>query len=215
MVRLGRGIIMIPSHPGPTGVSDDGEVGSERKVVGDTDNIKLRKISEIKSVKWVRLLYTHPAHIYDELIDEISRNNKICNYIDLPIQHINDKILKTMGRSVNRLQISRLIDKLRTRIENLILRTSIIVGFPGETEKRFDELLDFVESIRFERLGVFVYSCEENTPASLYKSQIRKKLKDERYETLMSIQQGITFENNKKMIGKKVKVYSLCFFCIV
>ncbi|MGR3317772.1 MAG: 30S ribosomal protein S12 methylthiotransferase RimO [Candidatus Anammoxibacter sp.] len=169
-------------------------------------HLLLRKISEIKSVKWIRLLYTHPAHIYDELIDEISQNNKICNYIDLPIQHINDKILKTMGRSANRLQISRLIDKLRSRIENLVLRTSIIVGFPGETEKRFDELVDFIESTRFERLGVFVYSREENTPASFYKNQISKRVKDERYEILMSVQQGIAFDNNQKMIGNKVKV---------
>ncbi|MGR3179533.1 MAG: 30S ribosomal protein S12 methylthiotransferase RimO [Candidatus Anammoxibacter sp.] len=169
-------------------------------------HLLLRKISEIKSVKWIRLLYTHPAHIYDELIDEISQNNKICNYIDLPIQHINDKILKTMGRNANRLQISRLIDKLRSRIPNLVLRTSIIVGFPGETETRFNELVDFVESTRFERLGVFTYSREENTSSSLYKNQVSRKLKEERYETLMSIQQGITFENNKKMIGEKVKV---------
>ncbi|MGR3218190.1 MAG: 30S ribosomal protein S12 methylthiotransferase RimO [Candidatus Anammoxibacter sp.] len=169
-------------------------------------HLLLREISEIKSLKWVRLLYTHPAHIYDKLIDEISRNNKICNYIDMPIQHINDKILKTMGRSTKRLQIVRLIDKLRSRISNLVLRTSIIVGFPGETEKRFEELLDFIESTRFERLGVFTYSNEENTSAALYKSQVSRKLKEERYETLMSIQQGITFENNEKMVGEKVKV---------
>lgn len=169
-------------------------------------HLLLRKISGIRSIKWIRLMYTHPGRFYDELINEIACNKKICSYIDLPIQHINDEILKKMGRGVTRSQISRLIDKLRDRIPDLVLRTSIIAGFPGETEKQFDELADFIESTRFERLGVFVYSREENTPASSYKNQISKRLKNERYETLMAIQQKITFENNKKMIGKRERV---------
>lgn len=169
-------------------------------------HLLLKKISEIKPIKWIRLLYTHPAHIYNELIDEIARNDKICKYIDMPIQHINDDILKKMGRGTTHLQIARIIDKLRNQIPNLILRTSIIVGFPNETKKRFNELVSFVQSTRFERLGVFIYSREEDTPASLYKGQVSNRLKNERFETLMAIQQKITFENNEKMIGKKLKV---------
>ena len=169
-------------------------------------HILLKKLSEIKPIKWIRLLYTHPARIYDELINEIAENNKICNYIDMPIQHINDDILKKMGRKTTHLQIAQLIGKLRNQIPDLVLRTSIIVGFPSETKKRFTELLSFIEDTRFERLGVFPYSQEENTPASSYTGQVSNRLKNERYETLMAIQQKITFENNEKMIGKKVKV---------
>lgn len=166
----------------------------------------LKKISEIKSVKWIRLLYTHPGRIYNELIDEIALNKKICNYIDLPIQHINDEILKMMGRGTTRLHISRLIDNLRSRIPGLALRTSVIVGFPGETEKQFEELIDFIEVTCFQRLGAFAYSKEDSTPASSFKNSISKKVKNERYETLMAVQQRIMFENNEKMIGKKLKV---------
>ena len=166
----------------------------------------LNKLSKIDSIKWIRVLYAHPAHFYDELIDEIGQNEKICNYLDMPIQHINDHILKWMGRKTSRSQIEALIHKLRKRINDLVLRTSIIVGFPGETEKRFNELADFVESTRFERLGVFIYSREEETPAFSYKSQISKRVKNERYETLMSIQQGVMFENNKQQVGKRAMV---------
>lgn len=173
---------------------------------GQMLHILLRRLSEIRSIKWIRLLYTHPAHFYDELIDEIARNNKICSYIDLPIQHINNKILEQMGRRVTRLQIERLIDKLRNRIPGLVLRTSVIVGFPGETEGQFAELIDFIDYARFERLGAFIYSREEDTPASSFKNQISKKIKKERYETAMSVQQKIIFGNNKKMIGKRLKV---------
>ncbi len=169
-------------------------------------HILLNKLSEIDSIKWIRVLYAHPAHFYDELIDEVCQNKKICNYLDMPIQHINDHILKRMGRKTSRSQIETLIEKLRKRIDDLVLRTSIIVGFPGETEKRFSELADFIKSTRFERLGVFMYSREEDTPAFSYNSQISKRLKDERFDTLMSIQQEVMFENNEQMVGRKVKV---------
>lgn len=165
----------------------------------------LNRLSDLSGVKWIRLLYTHPAHFYDELINEIAQNSKICNYIDLPIQHINDEILKRMGRGVTTLEISTLIDKLRDRLPNLVLRTSIITGFPGETSKRFDELVNFVESVRFERLGVFTYSREDDTRAASFKGQISEKAKNERFELLMALQQRIAFENNEKMIGRKLK----------
>lgn len=169
-----------------------------------TLHLLIRRISQIDSIKWIRLLYTHPAHFYDELIDEIADNRKICNYVDLPIQHINDAILKRMGRKTTRLQITELIARLRSRIPDLVLRTSIIVGFPGETARRFDELIDFLTTIRFERLGVFTYSHEENTPASLYRNTVSERLKRERRNALMTIQQKIAFDNNKLMIGRRV-----------
>ncbi len=169
-------------------------------------HILLKKISEIKDVKWIRLFYTHPQHIYDELIDEIANNDKICNYIDMPIQHINEAVLKKMGRSSTKEQISNLIDKLRSKIPDLVLRTSIIVGFPGETEKRFNELLDFVKSAKFEKLGAFVYSREEDTPAYKFNSKVSAKVKNDRFETLMSVQQEIVFKNNEEMVGKELDV---------
>ena len=169
-------------------------------------HVLLNKLSEIDSIKWIRVLYAHPAHFYDELIDEVSQNEKICNYLDMPIQHINDHILKRMGRKTTRAQVATLIDKLRERVDNLVLRTSIIVGFPGETEKRFNELTDFIESTRFERLGVFKYSREEDTPAFSYHSQISKRIKKERYDRLMTMQQGIMFKNNERQVGNRVKV---------
>lgn len=169
-------------------------------------HLLLQKISEIGKIKWIRLFYTHPGRFYDELIKVITDNSRICNYIDLPIQHINDEILKRMARHTTRLQIERLIDKLRHLIPDLVLRTSIIVGFPGETDTQFNELIDFINSTRFERLGAFIYSREEDTPASSFKNHISKRVKMERYATLMSVQQKITFKNNKKMVGKRLKV---------
>lgn len=169
-------------------------------------HILLNKLSAIKPIKWIRLLYAHPAHIYDELIDEISSNKKICNYLDLPIQHINNDILKKMGRNTTKEHITQLIENLRRNIPDIILRTSIIVGFPGETEKKFQELVEFVKSMEFDRLGTFVYSREDDTLAAKYNGHVSARIKNERFATLMSTQQEIVFKNNEKMVNKELNV---------
>lgn len=166
----------------------------------------LQELSSIDSVHWIRLLYTHPAHFYPELIEEIARNEKVCKYVDLPIQHINDEILKKMGRKVTHAQIERLIEELRSNIPGLIIRTSVIVGFPGETEKQFDELLQFIEDTAFERLGAFTYSKEEGTKAADMQRQPSKKVRERRLKQIMTAQQNIAFKKNKQMIGKTHEV---------
>ncbi len=166
----------------------------------------LRELSMIDEIHWIRLLYTHPAHFYPELIEEIVRNEKVCKYIDLPIQHINDEILKKMGRAVARAQIERLIKELRSKIPGLFLRTSIIVGFPGETERQFNELLRFIEDTAFERLGAFTYSREEGTKAANMQRQSSEKTREKRLNQVMSVQQAIAFKKNKQMIGKTLEV---------
>lgn len=143
-------------------------------------HVLLEKLSRVEGVEWIRILYTHPRHFYPELIHVIGRSDKICKYIDLPIQHMNDAILKEMGRGVTHAHIENLIGDLRSHIPQLFLRTSVIVGFPGETEKHFTELLKFVKSTKFERLGVFTYSKEEGTPAASFKKQIPKEVKEQR-----------------------------------
>ncbi|HLG29429.1 MAG TPA: radical SAM protein, partial [Candidatus Brocadiales bacterium] len=143
---------------------------------------------------------------YPELIEEIASNEKVCKYVDLPIQHVNDEILKKMGRKVTRAQIERLIEELRSNIPGLFIRTSVIVGFPGETEKQFDELLRFIEDTAFERLGAFTYSKEEGTKAADMQRQSSKKTQERRLEQVMSVQQNIAFKKNKQMIGKTLEV---------
>ncbi len=166
----------------------------------------LQELSSIDSVHWIRLLYTHPAHFYPELIEEIVSNEKVCKYVDLPIQHVNDEILKKMGRKVTRAQIEHLIEELRSNIPGLFIRTSVIVGFPGETEKQFNELLRFIEDTAFERLGAFTYSKEEGTKAADMLRQSSKKTQERRLERVMSVQQNIAFKKNKQMIGKTLEV---------
>lgn len=158
------------------------------------------------SVAWIRLLYTHPAHYSEDLIDAIAGEPKVCKYIDLPFQHASDKILRLMNRRTTKADALRLIEKLRSRIPGLILRTSIIVGFPGETEKDFRELLAFVRASQFERLGAFIYSREEATPAARMRGQVSGKVKEERLDELMKVQQAISLEKNRRLIGKTVKV---------
>jgi ribosomal protein S12 methylthiotransferase len=166
----------------------------------------IRAISPLEGLRWIRLLYTHPAHFAKEIIDEVARNEKICKYIDLPIQHINDRILERMGRRANRQQIVSLIDAIRRRVPGVSLRTSLIVGFPGETEQEFEELCEFVRSTRFERLGAFTYSREEGTPASAYPDQIAEPVKQKRLETIMQLQQKIAFEQAAAMVGRHLEV---------
>ena len=138
----------------------------------------LQKISEIKGIEWIRFLYSYPEGITDELIDTVKNNDKICKYFDIPIQHISNDVLKRMNRKTSKENIVNLINKIRKKIPNVILRTSLIVGFPGETEQDFTELLDFVKSTKFDKLGVFKYSKEENTPAAKMPNQIHHKTKN-------------------------------------
>lgn len=166
----------------------------------------LKKLARQKKVKWIRLLYTHPAHLNRDVIGVIRDEPALCKYVDLPLQHINDSILKKMGRKVTRVEIERLIEKLRARIPNLTLRTTFIVGFPGETEKQFEELLKFVEDVQFERLGAFPYSREEGTLAYRFPRQIPKKVKNERLNRLMTLQRHISKKKNSSFIGSEVEV---------
>ncbi len=163
-------------------------------------------LSEIPRLVWIRLLYTHPAHFSDELIDAVASNPKVCKYIDLPLQHISDEMLAQMNRKVNRRDVEQLILKLRERIPDLTLRTSFIVGFPGERKKHFEELLEFVERTRFDRLGGFPYSPEEETPAHNLKGRVSCELKHQRLDQLMLAQQKIAFEENESKIGKSLTV---------
>ena len=168
----------------------------------------LKKLSllELKNLKWIRLLYTHPTHYNDELIEVIANYPKICPYLDLPLQHISDKILKRMNRPVEKNYVISLINKLRDRIPNLSLRTTFMVGFPGETDQDFEELLNFVKEFRFERLGAFVFSREEGTPAYDFPQQIPMRIKKERLKELMLTQQSISEEINSSYIGKVIEV---------
>lgn len=158
------------------------------------------------SIRWIRVLYTHPRHYTDEFIEAVRREDKICKYLDLPLQHISDKVLSRMNRHVTRKKITALIEKLRNRIPGLILRTSLIVGFPGETDKDFKELMGFVRDTKFERLGVFIYSREEGTAASRLKGAVPEKVKKERRDAVMSLQKNISRRRNRSMIGRRMEV---------
>ena len=161
----------------------------------------LSGMAKIKSIKWIRLLYAHPAHITKDILETIAANKKICRYIDLPIQHIDDAILHAMGRKVTGTQIREIIALAREIMPDVALRTSLIVGFPGETPKRFEKLLNFVREIKFDHLGVFTYSREEGTKAAQLKSQISEKEKERRREIIMSEQAAISNAINKSLIG--------------
>lgn len=166
----------------------------------------LQKISEIKEIEWIRFLYSYPEGITDELIDTVKNNDKICKYFDIPIQHISNDVLKRMNRKTSKENIVNLINKIRKEIPNVILRTSLIVGFPGETEQDFIELLDFVKSTKFDKLGVFKYSKEENTPAAKMPNQIHYMTKNSRYRKIMSEQKEISKKKLEEQIGKKMQV---------
>ena len=166
----------------------------------------LRKITEETSIPWIRLLYCYPDKITDELIAEIRDNPRILKYIDLPIQHISDHMLKAMNRHGDSTMVKDVIAKLRREIPDIMIRTTFIVGFPGETEEDFTELCEFVKETRFERVGVFTYSREEDTPAYDFPDQIDDQIKIDRQDILMREQLEINEENNKKMIGKVITV---------
>ena len=160
----------------------------------------------LKNTGWVRLLYLYPSRLSDDLLKVIRDEPKICKYIDLPIQHVNARILKLMRRSTSTADILRAIEKVRKTIPAAAIRTSVIAGFPSETEKEFSELLDFLREARFERLGAFIYSREEGTAAYNFKKQLPRKIKIERFERIMSLQQEISREFNVKFIGKTIDV---------
>ena len=166
----------------------------------------LKQLCKIDDLKWIRLHYCYPELMTDELIETIAVNEKICNYLDIPIQHANDEILKKMNRRANKAQIVTLIEKLRERIPDIVIRTTVIVGFPGETEEQFTELLDFVIEQNFDRLGAFTYSQEEGTPAAEFDGQIDEEVKLARQEMIMLEQTGISEEINSAKVGKTFAV---------
>jgi ribosomal protein S12 methylthiotransferase len=167
----------------------------------------LKRASCLKnSVEWIRVLYTHPAHYTDELIDTIAGEDKICKYLDIPIQHASDRMLKNMNRKTKKRDIMDLIEKLRARIPGIVLRTSVIVGFPGETDKDLKELLDLIKEVKFQRLGAFSYSKEDGTPASKMRPQVPEKVKLQRLDEVMRAQQKISEAYNASLAGKTLKV---------
>lgn len=180
--------------------------GSDRYGTKMLSSLLKRLCSLDNSVKWIRVLYTHPAHYTEEFINTMRDEDKVCKYLDLPIQHISDAILKRMNRHTTKSQIMDLVEKLRKKIPGLVLRTSIIVGFPGETDKDFKELLGFLREARFEKLGAFVYCREDGTKAGRFTGQIDESLKTERFDELMRQQQKISTAVNRSIVGRTVKV---------
>jgi len=166
----------------------------------------IHEICKLEGLEWVRVLYVYPEEITDELIACIKNEEKVVKYLDLPIQHASDNILRQMARRTTNKEITSLIKKLRKQIPGIVLRTSLITGFPGETEEDFEVLLKFVKDIRFDRLGVFTYSREENTVAAKLPNQVPARVKTKRRNQVMKLQQGIAFENAEKKVGKKLRV---------
>ncbi len=163
----------------------------------------LDDLCKIDGFKWIRFLYSYPESIDDELINVVKKNDKICNYFDIPIQHISDGILKRMNRKTTGNDIRNIISKLRSEIPNVILRTTLIVGFPGETEENFKELCEFVKESKFDRLGAFSYSAEDGTPAAKFSDQIDESIKEDRRNKIMEIQQEISTSNLNSRVGNR------------
>ena len=166
----------------------------------------LRELCKISKIQWIRILYCYPEEIYDELIQTIKEENKVCHYLDLPIQHASDAVLKRMGRRTSKAQLVEIIEKLRKEIPDISLRTTLITGFPGETQEQHEELKDFVDEMEFDRLGVFTYSPEEDTPAATMTEQIPEEVKEDRQAELMELQQEIAFDLAEDMVGREVLV---------
>lgn len=169
-------------------------------------HILLKELCKISGIRWIRILYCYPEEITEELIQVMKEEKKICHYLDLPIQHANDEILKRMGRRTSKQELISIIEKLRNEIPDICIRTTLITGFPGETKKQHEELMDFVDEMEFDRLGVFTYSPEEDTPAAGMPEQIEEEVKEERQAELMELQQEIAFENAENMVGREVLV---------
>jgi len=166
----------------------------------------LREIAAIEDLRWLRLLYAHPAHLSDSLIEVMAETPKVCRYVDLPLQHLDDEILRRMGRGVTQAETLTLIEKLRSRMPDVTIRTTFIVGFPGETEAQFEELLSLVAALRFDHVGAFAYSREAGTPAADFSGQVPEQEKLRRAEALMLQQQAVIFERNRSRIGERVEV---------
>ena len=166
----------------------------------------LKELCKIEKLKWIRFLYAYPETITDELIEAVKNEDKICKYFDIPIQHISNSVLKRMNRKSNGETIRTLIKRLRKEIPGVVIRTTVMVGFPGETKEDFEELYDFVKEARFERLGAFSFSKEEGTPAEKLKAQIHPMTKKSRYNKIMSLQQKIASETQQEMVGKELEV---------
>ena len=166
----------------------------------------LRRLCRIEGISWIRVLYCYPEEINEELIQVIKEEPKICHYLDLPIQHANDTILKRMGRRTSKQELIDIVQKLRKEIPDICLRTTLITGFPGETQEQHEEVMEFVDEMEFERLGVFTYSPEEDTPAATMPDQIDEEVKEDRQADIMELQQEIVFDQAEDMIGKEVLV---------
>lgn len=169
-------------------------------------HILLKELCKISGLRWIRILYCYPEEITDELIQVIKEEDKICKYLDLPIQHACDDVLKRMGRRTSKAQLIEIVEKLRREIPGIALRTTLITGFPGETKEQHEELMEFIDEMEFDRLGVFTYSPEEDTPAANMSDQIDEDVKEERQAELMELQQEIAFELAENMIEKEVMV---------
>ena len=169
-------------------------------------HILLKKLCEIRGIRWIRILYCYPEEIYDELIETIRDEKKICHYLDIPIQHASDRILKRMGRRTSKQELIDIVGKLRKEIPDIVLRTTLITGFPGETEEDHEELKEFVDEMDFDRLGVFTYSPEENTPAAEMADQVPEEVKEERRDELMELQQEISYDRGQDRIGQELLV---------
>ena len=178
------------------------------KDLDNNENISglLRELSKIKGIEWIRLMYAYPSKFPDDLIEEIKTNSKVCKYVDIPLQHISDDVLKSMRRGVTAERTKKLLRKLRREIPDITIRTTFIVGYPNESQKDFDELCDFIREIKFDRIGTFTFSVEENTSSFILGDPVSEKEKEQRKNILMEIQKYISLTKNESFIGKKLKV---------
>ena len=165
-------------------------------------HILLQELAKIKGIRWIRILYCYPEEIYPELIETIKNEKKVCHYLDMPIQHASDAILKRMGRRTTKAQLKETVSLLRKEIPDIVLRTTLIAGFPGETQEQHEVLMEVVDEMEFERLGVFAYSPEENTPAASMPDQIPEEIKEERRDAILELQQEIAFDKAADMVGR-------------
>ncbi|MDD6070224.1 MAG: 30S ribosomal protein S12 methylthiotransferase RimO [Clostridiales bacterium] len=166
----------------------------------------LRKLSEIEDLEWIRLLYCYPEEITKELIAEMKDNPKVCHYIDMPLQHCENDVLRRMGRRTTKEEIKQTIEYIRSEIPDIVLRTSLIAGFPGETQEEHEALLEFIDEVEFNHLGVFTYSPEEDTPAAGFENQVEEAVKEQWRDEIMELQQEISYDLNSTMVGKTLKV---------
>ena len=165
----------------------------------------LHKLAQIPELKWIRILYCYPEEIDDSLIEAIKSEPKVCHYLDMPIQHASDNILRRMGRRTTKKELVNIINRLRSEIPDIALRTTLITGFPGETEEDHQEMLEFVDEMEFDRLGVFTYSPEEGTPAATMPDQVPEDVKSDRRDAVMALQQEVSIDKSSEMIGKTIQ----------